>query len=160
LKLPAGSIDEASPSGGRAERTLQPGTGTTDLLLGGYFSQVLGNAPVSWFVQGLWQTPLNSREDYKPGERVSVDLGLRYEATHKLGLMLQLNALYKGRDKGAQAEPEDTGGNFVFVSPGASYAVAKNVQVYGFVQKALYQYVNGVQLTADWSALVGVSARF
>ena len=32
--------------------------------------------------------------------------------------------------------------------------------VYGFLQLPLYQYVNGVQLTADWSIVAGVSARF
>ena len=74
--------------------------------------------------------------------------------------MHQLNALYRSRDSGAQAEPEDTGGGFLFVSPGISYALTKTTQVYAFVQKPLYQYVNGVQLTADWSALVGISTRF
>jgi hypothetical protein len=160
LKLPTGEIHVRNAAGDLAERTLQPGTGTTDLLLGAFYSQLLGHYDSSWFIQGLWQAPLNSREDYKPGQRVSFDVGFRYEATGKLGLMIQLNALYKGRDSGAQAEPDDTGGKFVFISPGISYAVAKNFQVYGFVQKPLYQYVNGVQLTADWSALVGVSARF
>jgi hypothetical protein len=32
--------------------------------------------------------------------------------------------------------------------------------VYTFAQVPLYQKVNGVQLTADWSAVVGVSWRF
>jgi len=32
--------------------------------------------------------------------------------------------------------------------------------VYGYVQLPIYQYVNGVQLTADWAALAGVSWRF
>jgi hypothetical protein len=34
------------------------------------------------------------------------------------------------------------------------------VQLYAFYQHALYQYVNGVQLTANWSAVAGISARF
>jgi hypothetical protein len=41
-----------------------------------------------------------------------------------------------------------------------SFALSKSTQLYGFVQLPLYQYVNGVQLTADWSAVVGFSARF
>lgn len=88
--------------------SLQPGTGTTDLLLGAYYNGVLPDSDSSWFVQGLWQSQLNSREDYRPGQRVSLDVGYRYEATQNIGLMLQLNALYRGRDSGLQAEPEDT----------------------------------------------------
>jgi hypothetical protein len=45
-------------------------------------------------------------------------------------------------------------------SRGASYALGKNLQLYGFVQLPLYQYVNGVQLTADWAFVAGASVRF
>lgn len=160
LKLPTGDRDLRNAAGARAERTLQPGTGTTDLVLGGYYTRVLGASDASWFVQGLWQTPLGSREDYRPGRRATLDIGYRYEASERIGLMLQLNTLWRGRDRGAQAEPADTGGSFVYVSPGVSYALTKGVQVYAFVQKPVYQYVNGVQLTARWSGVLGIATRF
>lgn len=160
LKLPTGVRDVRNAEGDRAERTLQPGTGTTDALLGAFYSRWLPNADSAWFVQTLWQKPLNDKEDYRPGARLSLDVGYRYEATDRVGLMIQLNALYRGRDRGSQAESEDTGGKFLFVSPGVGYAIAKGTQIYGFVQLPLYQYVNGVQLTADWSAVVGITTRF
>ena len=74
--------------------------------------------------------------------------------------MLQVNFLHRARDSGEQAEPEDSGGKFVFLSPGVSYALGKNLQVYSFLQLPVYQYVNGVQLTADWAFVGGVSVRF
>jgi hypothetical protein len=160
LKLPTGERDVRNADGERAERTLQPGTGTTDALVGGYYSRVMPAADSSWFVQGLLQAPLNGKEDYRPGKRVTVDVGYRYELSEKVGLMAQLNVLVRGRDTGNQAEPEDTGGRFFYISPGASYSISKNVQVYGFLQLPIYQHVNGVQLTADWSALGGISFRF
>jgi hypothetical protein len=160
VKLPTGERDVRNAAGDRAERTLQPGTGTTDLILGGFYSRVLPASGMSWFVQGLWQKPLDSREDYRPGERLTLDVGYRYEATERLGLMLQLNALRRERDSGSQAEPADSGGTFVYLSSGVSYGIAKGAQLYAFVQKALYQNVNGVQLTADWSAMLGLGKRF
>ena len=160
LKLPTGERDASNSAGDRAERSLQPGTGTTDVILGGYYSGVAPFKDSSWFVQALWQAPLGSREDYKPGRRTTLDVGYRYELSSSAGLMLQLNALHKRRDSGLQSEPEDTGGKFLFVSPGVSVALGKAAQIYGFVQLPLYQYVNGVQLTADWSALIGVSVKF
>jgi hypothetical protein len=159
LKLPTGSQDIRNPNGDLAERTLQPGTGTTDLLAGGYFRRMLGTGD-SWFASTLVQKALASHDNFRPGTQYSVDVGYRREMTDHLGLMLQVNALYKARDKGSDAEPDHSGGKFLFVSPGASYVLTKNVQLYGFLQLPVYQYVNGVQLTADWAAVVGISTRF
>ena len=36
----------------------------------------------------------------------------------------------------------------------------KELQAYAFLQLPLYQYVNGVQLTASKSAVIGVSMKF
>lgn len=160
LKLPTGRRDTNNAAGDRAERTLQPGTGTTDVILGAHYSRVLPLSGSSWFVQGQWQSALNSREDYKPGDRLTLDVGYRHELGDAFGLMLQVNALKRWRDSGSQAEPADTGSMFLFVSPGVSYAVTRAAQLYGYIQKPIHQHVNGVQLTANWSAVVGVSARF
>jgi len=115
---------------------------------------------LSWFVQGLVQLPLNEHDDYRPGTRTNVDTGVRYEAGERLGLLLQLNGLYRGRDRGAQAEPDDTGGQFIYLSPGVSYNFGQRVQAYAFVQLPLYQYVNGVQLVASHALAVGLNMRF
>jgi hypothetical protein len=159
LKLPTGKQDVENDDGVLAERTLQPGTGTTDLLLGGYFRRMLGSG-YSWFVDALVQQPLNTHDDFRPGARISLDAGYRREMTEKLGLMLQLNYLHRRRDKGTEAETADSGGDALFASPGLSYALTSGLQAYGFLQLPLYQYVNGVQLTADWALVAGVSARF
>jgi hypothetical protein len=160
LKLPTGEQDVKNSAGQAAERSLQPGTGTTDIIFGGYYSGVLPFVDSSWFAQALGQSALDYRDNYKPGRRYTLDLGYRYELNASVGLMLQLNALYRARDSGSEAEPDDTGGKFLYVSPGVSVAVGKAIQIYSFVQLPLYQYVNGVQLTADWSAVIGVSAKF
>ncbi|MSP42718.1 MAG: hypothetical protein EXR08_05050 [Alphaproteobacteria bacterium] len=111
-------------------------------------------------ISGVWQQPLNRHENYEPGHRISADLGYHYELTPKIGLIAQINTLFVARDRGSEAEPEDTGGKHVYFSPGATFAVNPDMQLYGFVQKPVYQYVNGVQLTADWSAVAGISIRF
>jgi hypothetical protein len=158
-KLPTGAQDVRNGSGDLAERSLQPGTGTTDLLAGAYFRRMLGSGN-SWFANLLVQKALNEHDRYRPGAQTSVDVGYRWEVTEKLGAMLQVNFLHKARDRGDEAEPGSSGGKYAFLSPGLSYVVTKNTQVYGFLQLPVYQYVNGVQLTADWAAVAGVSARF
>jgi hypothetical protein len=159
LKLPTGRYDVRNADGELAERMFQPGSGTTDALLGGYLNGAIGPRH-SWFTQVLVQLPLNSREGYQPGERAGLDLGYRFAASRWLGLHAQLNFLWRNRDHGINAEPEDSGGTFVFVSPGVSVALTPKVQLFAFAQLPLYQYVNGVQLTSSWAASAGVSVRF
>jgi len=48
----------------------------------------------------------------------------------------------------------------VFISPGFSVMVTRSVQVFALAQLPIYQYVNGVQLTASWGATGGVGVRF
>ena len=157
LKLPTGSIHKRN-SEEEAERTLQPGSGSVDSLLGAYYNHHDGN--LGWFAQGMWQQTISDRNDFKPGRKISADLGMSYNATPDLSLMLQLNLQHKSRDSGTNAEPADSGSRTVSISPGLSYRLTPAVQVYGFVQKPIYQYMNGAQLTSDWSAAVGISTQF
>ena len=159
VKLPTGDFEVENDEGERAERSLQPGTGTTDALFGVYY-HAPGSGHGAWFVQGLWQAALGEREDYHPGDRVGVDLGYRHQLSDRFAALLQLNLLYRERDSGAQAEPEDSGGYFAFIGPGLSFNIGRSTQLYSFVQVPVYQYVNGVQLTADWSVVAGLATRF
>lgn len=160
LKLPTGDFEITNDEGDEAERSLPPGTGSTDLLLGAYYGSKPNDGKISWFSQGLYQVPVDEQDDYRPGPQFSLDLGLNYAITNRLHALLQLNTHIKGRDSGENAEREDSGGTFISLSPGLSYDINHDVQVYGFFQHPLYQYVNGVQLTADWSAVAGVSYHF
>ena len=160
LKLPTGDYDIANSDGEEAERSLQPGTGTTDAILGVYYNNHSLKSPSSWFADANIQQALNKRAGFKPGQHLTLDGGYHYAANHKVGLMVQLNGLIKGKDKGGNAEPNDSGGEFIFLSPGISMMVSSSVQLYAFLQQPLYQRVNGVQLTADNGYVVGVNGRF
>ena len=160
LKLPTGRTNVANAEGGVAERSLQPGTGTTDAILGAFFHRQFTQLPASWFAQAQLQAPLNMHEDYAPGAQLGMDVGVAWSFTEKFAGLLQLNAVFKQKDRGANAEPEDSGGRFLYLSPGLSYELTDKLRLYGFYQQPLYQYVNGVQLTADKALVVGIAARF
>lgn len=159
MKLPTGRTSVANADGERAERSLQPGTGTTDLIAGYFYHQKLGASDASWFAQVQYQHALNSHRGLKPGAQLGADLGYRRGLGEKLGLLIQLNLVHKRADSGSEAEPADSGGRYVFASPGLSYALSGKLQVYGFYQQPLYRRVNGVQLTADRAFLAGLSGR-
>lgn len=160
LKLPTGRTTIANGAGDVAERSLQPGTGTTDLVAGAIYHQQVAASGAAWFAQAQLQHPLNSHDDFRPGAQLALDVGYAHPFTERLSGLAQLNALVKRRDRGSNAEPDDSGGRFLFLSPGLSYKLGEMFRVYGYYQHPLHQHVNGVQLTAKRAIVLGVSTRF
>ena len=152
----------SGPATGEAlDTSLQAGTGSTDLIVGGYYYQ-----PVSQdfdaFVNGQFQGAVSQRldtpgADYRPGNLASLSLGLRYEAHANWVPQLQLNLQHKSADQGALADVPDTAGTVAYLSPGISATLAKNLQAYAFVQLPVYSHLSGYQLFPHWTGTVGVS---
>jgi len=152
-------------AGGQAlDTSLQPGTGSTDVILGAYYYQ-----PVSQdfdaFVNGQFQAAVHQRlnetgADFRPGNLATMSVGVRYEADPHIVPQLQFNVTRKNADKGALADTANTAGTVVYLSPGVTVSVAHNVQIYAFLQKALYSNLQGYQLFPRWSGTVGASYAF
>jgi hypothetical protein len=160
LKLPTGKTDVANAAGGQAERSLQPGTGTTDLIAGAIYHQQLADSGVAWFAQVQVQAPLNEHDSFRPGAQFAADLGYAHPFTSRLSGLIQLNAVIKKHDRGAEAEPLNSGSRSLFLSPGLSYKVGESWNVYAYYQAPLYQHVEGVQLTSRRGVVVGASTKF
>lgn len=159
VKFPTGATDVENDEGDAAERSLQPGSGTTDLLLGAYWRRRLeSGAAVS--VSGSLQLSGREHEGFRPGHRYQLDLAYQHPLSAHLALPVQLNLLVKERDKGEEAEPEESGLTSLALSPGLVFDAGGGLRLYGFYQRPLYQHVNGVQLTAHWSAVVGATYSF
>jgi len=159
LKLPSGSKTVVNADGARAERALQPGTGTTDLVLGASLRRTLGLEDAVT-LQATWMQALNASEDFKPGRRVELSAGWAHAMSPRYSAVLQLNAAHRARDSGAQAEPDNSGSTTVALAPGISAAVADHDMLYAFVQLPLYQKVNGIQLVSRANAAVGWTHAF
>jgi len=160
VKLPTGAFDETNGDGEAAERTLQPGTGTTDLLAGAYAIHRLAAGWGTLFGAVAAQVPVDERDGFRPGVRYHVDGGWNYPVGDQLGAIVQADVTYKTRDRGANAEPEDSGLTTLSVSPGLTLALTPGTRLYTFVQLPLYRYVNGVQLTYDAAWVAGISVSF
>ena len=159
LKLPTGDFRKQFSGGPQAgeplDRGLQPGSGTTDLLLGAYHFGAI-NRDWDYFVQGLVQVALNSRDEYKPGSSLNLNAGLRYAAYEWVIPQLQVNVRTVRPDSGANADTPNSGGTLAYLSPGATFNVTGNVKVFGFLQLPIYQNVHGFQLAPRWTVSVGL----
>ena len=160
LKLPMGKHDGANDAGERAERSLQLGTGSTDVFVGLFAKGQISDTPLKWFAQTQWQHAIATKDEFLPGDEIIFDLGLSYAITRSLNGHLQMNMRYKLHDAGANAEPEESGGKYCYAAPGISYLFDNGVQIFGYIQIPIYQNVNGIQLTQSVSYLTGVNFKF
>jgi len=151
-------------AGQALDASLQPGTGSTDLLLGAYYYQ-----PVSQnfdaFINGQFQAAMVHRlnevnQDFRPGNLLTVSTGLRYMANPKVVPQLQFNFTHKSSDQGALADTGNTGGSVLYLSPGVTVSVGEHVHMYAFLQKAIYSNLQGYQLFPRWTGNVGVTYAF
>ena len=159
LKLPTGSTQVTNGDGSPAERALQPGSGTTDLVFGIAGRQATGLTD-ALIGQASMSQALNSREEFKPGRRMELSAGWSHAYSQNLGTVLQLNLRQRARDSGAQSEPDNSGSTTVDLSPGITVGVGHASTLYAYVQVPLYQKVNGIQLVPHSALALGWTTDF
>ncbi|HTQ15450.1 MAG TPA: hypothetical protein VMH86_16390 [Rhizomicrobium sp.] len=151
VKLPTGDHTYAN-----FDPDTEIGSGSTDLLLGGYTSGSFdATQKFTWFAQVLWQHHLATQNNYVPGSELNGAVGVSYSGwtlaqNVALTPVLQVLASERGRDGGAMGEPDDTGYQRLIVSPGLSLSV-NQWKLYADVELPVYQHMNGNQLIAPYA---------
>lgn len=146
------------------DTSLQPGTGSTDILLGAYYYQPISQ-DFDGFINGQFQSAVAEKldqpgADYRPGNSTTVSIGIRYEADPMLVPQLQVNFIRKSKDQGYLADVGDTAGMVAYLSPGVTAHVLGNLYAYGFVQLPMWSNLSGYQLFPRWTATLGLSYAF
>jgi len=159
LKLPTG--DWRDP---HFDRDTEIGTGSTDILLGAYHrGMITTHSPFYWFIKGSIDQPVVTQEGYRPGSEFNVALGAYYTppSTGKLKVtpMLQVIGSARLRDRGPAAAPSNSGYERVLLAPGLEVGMG-SFKVYGDVEFAVYDRVNGNQLVASPLFKVILSRNF
>jgi len=144
VKLPTGPFNLSL-----MDRDTQIGSGTTDLLLGGYEMRQLDTW--GWFGQVLWDHSFNYRDGYRPGDSFDAAVGVHYDnlqQTLKVVPILQIVASFRASDSGAAADPANTGYGRLYVSPGIEGNPCQGIQLYVDLRIPLLTRVTGYQLVA------------
>jgi hypothetical protein len=135
------------------DRDTSIGTGTTDLLLGGYH---LGTISVEnhtkWFVEALFQRAFNSREGYRPGNETDAAAGLIYDGfqlghSGTLSSLLQVIGSNRLHDSGVNADPPNSGYHRVLLSPGLEADLGK-WKFYADAEFRVYHFANAASSVA------------
>ncbi len=168
VKLRSGMVGAASTDGVPAEVTIQPGTGSTDAILGLNYRQTVLSVPnlSSQFsalplIFGIsYQMNGRGTDDYRVGNTLLAHAGTEYQFLNKAAFLLQVNGMIRDfADVGTTGEfRQNTGGTWIFVSPGLSLQLNETFAGFAYIQIPVYQNVHGIQQVAQYNLLLGVTA--
>jgi hypothetical protein len=167
VKLPTGQYGtdvrfRSGPAAGSPlDASLQPGTGSTDIIVGAYYYQPI-TQNFDFFANVQFQSAVRAKQDqpgsdYRPGNSTTVSFGVRYEENPKWVPQLQMNLLHKSVDQGALADIYSTAGYVAYVSPGLTAKVTGKLHAYAFAQLPVYSDLVGYQLFPRYTFSVGAS---
>jgi hypothetical protein len=168
LKLPTGDYTHNNAYGD-VDRDSEIGTGSTDLLLGGFYRHLLiAQANLDWFGQVEFDLPFLFRSDtsgsYRPGAEVDGAMGAYYTGLkiRSVGItpIAQVIASVRRQDSGsAAANPVASGYQRILLSPGVEFDVHP-FMFYADVELPVYQNTNGDQLIGSFLVKGSISYRF
>jgi hypothetical protein len=170
LKLPTGrygadiKFDSGPLAGEPLDASLQPGTGSTDIIVGAYYFQAVSQ-DFDVFVNAQFQSAITSKQDragsdFRPGNQATLSFGVRYENDPRWVPQLQMNLLHKSVDQGALADIYSTAGYVAYLSPGLNAQMVGNLRAYGFAQFPVYSDLVGYQLFPKYTFSLGASYAF
>jgi len=167
-KLPSGVTDATSTEGEVAEVTLQPGTGSLDAIVGMNYRQSLFSVPIlsgEFSVLPLtagvsYQISGKGTNDYRFGNTLLVYVGTQYQLVNQVSVLLQVNGMFRDfASVGSTGEfPQNTGGTWIFVSPGLSIQLSDAFSAFGYFQLPVYLNVHGIQQTSKFNVQFGLTA--
>lgn len=170
VKLPTGrygtavNFDHGPNAGSPLDASLQAGTGSTDVIVGAYYSQPVGQ-DFDVFANAQFQSAVAHEQsrpgnDFRPGNLETFSVGVRYDAHPAWIPQLQLNVLHRSPDQGALADSTDTVGTVAYLSPGLTVQLTHGLHGYGVVQVPIYSNLDGYQLFPHYTATAGMSYAF
>jgi len=147
VKLPTGDDSFDSDI---VDRDTQIGTGSTDILLGGFYR---GNLSPNWdwFGQLQLDVPVLIQAGYRPGLEVNAAAGIEYKslAVGRVGItpLAQVIVSERTSDSGSAADSENSGYQRILLSPGMELNIHP-VTIYADAEFPVYQNFTGNQLAA------------
>jgi hypothetical protein len=161
VKLPTGSYTEDPDL---VDRDTQIGTGSTDILLGGFYRGNLNrNQTWDWFVQGLLDVPALTQAGYRPGVELDAAAGVDYKGFSlgraRIAPLAQVIFSQRWHDSGSNASPDSTGYQRLMLSPGVEFDIHP-VKIYADAEFPVFQHFTGDQLAAPLMFKVSVSYSF
>ncbi|MGA3141431.1 MAG: hypothetical protein ABSF10_00095 [Verrucomicrobiota bacterium] len=161
VKLPTGN-DNYNPA--IVDRDTQIGTGSTDILLGGFYrGNLTKDQWWDWFAQLQLDVPVLIQDEYRPGIELDTAAGIDYKGFSlgrvKISPLAQVIFSERTSDSGAAADSDNSGYQRIMLSPGVEFHIHP-VKIYADAEFPVYQNFTGNQLAAPVLFKVSLSFMF
>jgi hypothetical protein len=161
LKLPTGSYSRDADF---VDRDTQIGTGSTDILLGGFYrGNITQDEKWDWFGEVELDVPTLTQARYRPGVEVDAAGGIDYKGLAigrvRVSPLAQIIVSERTSDSGSNANPDNSGYQRVMLSPGVEFHIHP-VKIYADAEFPVFQHFTGNQLAAPVLFKVSVSYMF
>ncbi len=170
IKLPTGRTDVHTADGmSYLDSHLQPGTGSTDYMLGLSASHSLSRFSLSANLLGtISREGKFGTTTHQFGNALNYDVTAKYRvapeafmpARPQWFLALGLNGEERGREKVDHVTDPDSGGNTVYLSPGIQVVFAPHWVAELSYQHAVHHNLYGTQLGETYKAVTGLTYLF
>jgi len=160
LKVPTGAYRLLDSEGDINEPTIQPGSGSYDLLGAVHYAHHPFPSPFEWFLTGSYRVNGENNLDYRIGDEAILSAGVDHGSGGRLQWSVQVNARRSARDAFHGDDVPSTGSTYVNLTPGLGITSAAGTRLYGYVQIPVYQDVNEEQLAPSIGLVLGVSKTF
>jgi hypothetical protein len=130
---------------------LQPGTGATDAILWGYFSQGFQprryqlNAVASYRITGT------NNLDYRFGNEFVGSMGVNYRINNHFNISNQVRYRHTTADKFLSYDIPNTGGKWLYLVPGINLPLGNEITLRSSVEIPIYRDLSGIQLTTSYA---------
>ncbi len=170
VKFATGSTNAKTSDGmSYLDSHLQPGTGSTDYLLGLSYSHALQRLSLSANLLGTIPTEGKfGVTKHQFGNALNYDVTGKYRVAPEaftpskpqVFAALGINGEVRGREKEDGVTVADSGGNTTYLSPGVQLVFAPHWIVDLSYQHAIYHNLNGTQLGETYKVVTGVTYLF
>jgi len=162
--FPVGTDNERLSDGDKLEPSSQPGTGRYSALGGLAYSKYL-TSHLTFDISTVY-THRFERDDFQVGDRFDNGIALAYRVTDsvktfpQLSLFTELSHQYIGRDEDEEGRNANSGGNALFIVPGARVSFTENAGLILAPAIPIAQNLNGDQLDTDFKLMSQLFVRF
>ncbi len=146
------------------DRDTQIGTGSTDLLLGGFYRRSFPrHFHWHYYAEAEVDVPVLIHDEYRPGVELNCGAGIYYTGWSlgktQISPVAQMIYSFRSRDHGSNSDSPNSGYQRILLSPGIEFD-RPPFMVYADIEFPIYQHVIGDQLVARMLFKVMAGWRF